>query len=330
VDALRGSAITGLGMALPARVVTNDDLATILDTTDEWITERTGIRSRRMATGPFAPPEPGAPASPPGGVGTTATLAIEAGGQAIAAAGLSPRDIDLLIVCTTSPDQAVPATSAAVSAGLDLRGGAFDINAACSGFVYGVVTASNFVGAGVDRTLVIGAETLSRITDFTDRSTAILFADGAGAAVIEAVPGESALLSWDLGVDGSLQSILYADLGGGLKMVGKEVFRRAIRVIVDSARAALERAKLGPDDIALFVPHQANTRIIEAACSRLGIPMERTAVNLDHTGNTSSASIPIALAEAAGSGRLADGDLVLLSGFGAGMTFASAVWRWGH
>jgi 3-oxoacyl-[acyl-carrier-protein] synthase-3 len=330
MDGMRGSAITGLGMALPPRIVTNDDLATILDTTDAWITERTGIRSRRMATGPFVPADPDAPASPPGGVGTTATLAIEAGGQAIAAAGLSPRDIDLLIVCTTSPDQAVPATSAAVSAGLDLRGGAFDINAACSGFVYGVVTASNFVGGGVDRILVIGAETLSRITDFTDRSTAILFADGAGAAVIEAVPGDSALLSWDLGVDGTLQSILYADLGGGLTMVGKEVFRRAVRVIVESAKAALERAKLGPDDIALFVPHQANTRIIDAACSRLGIPMERTAVNLDHTGNTSSASIPIALAEAAGSGRLADGDLVLLSGFGAGMTYASAVWRWGH
>jgi 3-oxoacyl-[acyl-carrier-protein] synthase-3 len=326
----RGSAITGWGMALPPRVVTNEDLTTILDTTDDWIIERTGIRSRRVATGPFAPPDPDAPESPPGGIGTTATLAIDAGGQAIAAAGLEPRDIDLLILCTTSPDQAVPATSAAVSAGLGLSGGAFDLNAACSGFVYGMVTAANFVGAGMDRILVVGSETLSRITDWTDRSTAILFADGAGAAVIEAVPGESALLAWDLGVDGTLQSLLYADLGAGIKMVGKEVFRRAVRVIVDSAKAALERAKLGPDDINLFVPHQANSRIIEAACSRLDIPMDRTAVNLDHTGNTSSASIPMALVEAADAGRLAEGDLVLLSGFGAGMTYASAVWRWGR
>jgi 3-oxoacyl-[acyl-carrier-protein] synthase III len=327
---MRGSAITGWGMALPPRIVTNDDLATLMDTTDDWIKDRTGIRSRRVASGPFVPPDPDAAASCPGGVGTTATLAIEAGGKAISAAGLSPGDIDLLILCTTTPDQAVPATSSAVSAALGTRGGAFDLNTACSGFVYGMVAASGFIGAGVERIVVIGAETLSRITDWTDRSTAVLFADGAGAAVIEAVAGDTALLGWDLGVDGTLQPILYADHGGGIKMEGKEVFRRAVRIIVESAKVTMQRAKVTPDDITLFVPHQANARIIDAACSRLGIPMERAALNLDHTGNTSSASIPMALVESAESGRLAAGDLVLLSGFGAGMTYASAVWRWGR
>ncbi|HLY83384.1 MAG TPA: beta-ketoacyl-ACP synthase III, partial [Acidimicrobiales bacterium] len=326
---MRGAAITGWGTALPPQVVTNADLTAVLETTDEWIQERTGIRLRRVATGPFAPQDPGAPASPPGGMGTTATLAVEAGRRAIALAGLEPRDVDLLILCTTTPDQAVPATSAAVSAALGLHCGAFDLNAACSGFVYGMVTASSFIGAGVDRVLLIGSETLSRITDWTDRTTAILFADGAGAAVIEAVPGDGSLLGWDLGADGSLQSILYADHGSGMKMQGKEVFRRAVRAVVDSAGAAMDRAKVVADDIALFVPHQANARIIDAACARLSIPAERAAIVVGHTGNTSSASIPIALAEAADAGRLADGDLVLFSGFGAGMTVASAVWRWG-
>src|SRR5579859_1468773 len=326
---MRGAAITGWGTALPPQVVTNADLTAVLETTDEWIQERTGIRLRRVATGPFAPQDPGAPASPPGGMGTTATLAVDAGRRAIALAGLEPRDVGLLILCTTTPDQAVPATSAAVSAALGLHCGAFDLNAACSGFVYGMVTASSFIGAGVDRVLLIGSETLSRITDWTDRSTAILFADGAGAAVIEAVPGDGSLLGWDLGADGSLQSILYADHGSGMKMQGKEVFRRAVRAVVDSAGAAMDRAKVVADDIALFVPHQANARIIDAACARLSIPAERAAIVVGHTGNTSSASIPIALAEAADAGRLADGDLVLFSGFGAGMTVASAVWRWG-
>jgi 3-oxoacyl-[acyl-carrier-protein] synthase-3 len=327
---MRGSAITGWGVSLPERIVTNDDLATILPTSDKWIFERTGIRSRHLASGPFVPADPDAPASPPKGIGTTATLAIEAAGQAMAAAGLSGRDIDLLILCTTTPDQSVPATSAPVAAALGLHCGAFDLNAACSGFVYGMVTASSFIGAGAERVLLVGAETLSRVTDWTDRSTAILFADGAGAATIEASTGETGLLGWDLGADGTLQSILYADLGGGIVMEGKEVFRRAVRVIVESAKAAMERAKVSAQDITLFVPHQANARIIDAAGSRLGIPMERTAMNLDRTGNTSSASIPMALAEAANAGRVNDGDLVLLSGFGAGMTNASAVWRWGR
>lgn len=326
----RGTAITGWGTALPETVVTNDDLSRVLDTSHEWIDDRTGIRERRVAWGPFAP-RPANPqlwTSPPGGMGTTAHLALEAGRQALDAARLRPEDIDLFILCTISPDQAVPATSAAVQHALGLRCGAFDVNAACAGFVYGLVTASSFIAGGVDRILLIGAETLSRIVDWSDRGTAVLFGDGAGAVVVEAVPGEGSLLGWDLGVDGSLQSILYADLAGCMQMVGKEVFRRAVRATVESSQAAMERAKVTADEIALFIPHQANRRIIESACARLQIPLERTAVMLDRTGNTSSASIPLALAEALATGRVSDGDIVLMSGFGAGMTWASAVWRW--
>jgi 3-oxoacyl-[acyl-carrier-protein] synthase-3 len=326
----RGSAITGWAMSLPETVVTNEDLSRYLDTSDRWIVDRTGIRERRVIYGPFAPrPEdPALWTSPSGGVGTTASMAIDAGRKALAAAHLGAEDIDLLILCTTTPDQAVPATSSVVQSALGLHCAAFDLNAACAGFVYGLVTAASFITGGAHRVLVIGSETLSRIIDWTDRETAVLFGDGAGAVVVEEVPGDSSLLGWDVGVDGSLQPILYADLGGYLHMVGKEVFRRAVRATVESSLAAMERAKVTADDIALFVPHQANSRIIEAACARLEIPMERAAVMLDRTGNTSSASIPLALGESLDAGRVADGDLILMSGFGAGMTWASAVWRW--
>ncbi|MDQ6616375.1 MAG: ketoacyl-ACP synthase III [Actinomycetota bacterium] len=326
----RGSAITGWATALPETVVTNEDLSRYLDTSDQWIVDRTGIRERRVIYGPFAPrpADPSMWTSPPGGVGTTASLAIEAGRKALDAAHLGAEDIDLLILCTTTPDQAVPATSSVVQSALGLHCAAFDLNAACAGFVYGLVTAASFISSGSHRVLVIGSETLSRIIDWTDRETAVLFGDGAGAVVVEEVPGDSSLLGWDVGVDGALQPILYCDLGGYLHMVGKEVFRRAVRATVDSSLAAMERAKVTSEDIALFVPHQANSRIIEAACNRLEIPMDRAAVMLDRTGNTSSASIPLALGEALDAGRVSDDDLILMSGFGAGMTWASAVWRW--
>jgi 3-oxoacyl-[acyl-carrier-protein] synthase-3 len=312
--------------------VTNDDLSRLLDTTDQWIRERTGIRERRVTWGPLAPPTPTIEerVHPPGGMGTTAVLALEAGRLALDRARLHPRDIDLMILCTTTPDQSVPATSSPLASALGLRCGAFDLNAACSGFVYGLVTASAFIGTGFDRILLIGSESLSRITNWEDRTTAILFGDGAGAVVLEAVPGEGSLLGWDLGVNGALQPILYADLDAYMVMEGKEIFRRAVRAVVESIETALERAKATPDDISLFVPHQANSRIIDAVCARLGIPAERSAIVLDTTGNTSSASIPLALAVAADGGRIGDGDLILLSGFGAGMTWASAVWRWGR
>jgi len=324
----RGCAITGWATALPDRRVTNFDIMTLFDTSDEWIRERSGIVERRHAYGPFVDAPP--PASPPGGVGTTGALAVEAGRRAMDQAGLSGSDIGLLVLCTTSPDQSVPATSSPVSAALGIQGGAMDLNAGCAGFTYGLVTAAGLIGAGVDRVLLIGAETLTRVTNFADRTNAFLFGDGAGAVVVEAVPGEGSLLGWDLGADGTLQSILYADLGEGMVMKGQEVFRRAVRATVDSAVASMERAKVTASDIDLFVPHQANSRIMTAVADRLGLPHDRIASVIETTANTSSASIPLALADAAHRGRLADGDLVLLAGFGAGMTWASAVWRWGR
>ncbi len=306
---MRGAQIKGWGSALPEKVVTNDDLAQTLDTSDEWITERTGIRERRVG-------------------GTTSGLAIEAGRAAMDMAGWSPESVDLVVLATTSPDQQVPATASTVQNELGLSCGAFDLNAACSGFAYGLVTAHGLIDAGMDRILVIGAETLSRITDWDDRGTAILFADGAGAVALESVDGPGQLLAWDLGSDGSLRHILDAEIGGYMRMDGREVFRRAVRVMVSSTEATLAKAGVTADDIAVVIPHQANIRIIESACNKLGIPMDKAVAILHRTGNTSSASIPMALAEAADSGRITAGDLVLIVGFGAGMTWASALLRW--
>lgn len=306
---MRGAQITGWGTALPEKVVTNKDLESTLDTSDEWITERTGIRERRVG-------------------GSTSGLAIEAGRQAMERAGWAPDSVDLVILATTSPDQQVPASASTVQHELGLSCGAFDLNAACSGFAYGLVAAHGFIDAGMSRILVIGAETLSRITDWDDRNTAILFADGAGAVALQAVDGPGELLAWDLGSDGSLRHILDADIGGYLKMDGREVFRRAVRVMVSSAEATFAKAGVTADEVAVVIPHQANIRIIESACNKLGIPMEKAVSVLQRTGNTSSASIPLALAEAADTGRLQPGDLVLIVGFGAGMTWASALIRW--
>jgi 3-oxoacyl-[acyl-carrier-protein] synthase-3 len=307
---MRTARIAGWGTALPEKVVTNADLAAVLDTSDEWIRERSGIRERRIG-------------------GTTSGLAIEAGQAALDHAGITAKDVGLLVLCTSTPDQQLPATASTVQHALGLTCGAFDLNAACSGFVYGLVTAYHFIaGGGVERILLIGSETMSRIVDWDERTTAVLFGDGAGALVLDAADGEPSLLGWDLGSDGSLRSILDADIGGYMRMEGKEVFRRAVRVMIDSATRTMQQAGVTADDIALFVPHQANIRIIESANAKLGFSMERTAVVLDRTGNTSAASIPIALDDAAANGRLEPGDLVLMVGFGAGMTWSSAIVRW--
>ena len=320
-----GCAITGWGAAFPPTVVTNDDLKAIFDTTDEWIFERSGIRSRYAATGPFVTDTP---ESDTLGLGTTATLAVESGQRALDAAGLSPHDVDALILCTTTPDLAIPATSAAVAGALAITGGAMDLNAACAGFTYGLITAAALMSAGAGPVLLIGAETLTRVTNWSDRTNAFLFGDGAGAIVLEPVEGPGALLGWHFGVDGTQVDLLYAELGSGMVMRGQEVFRKAVRATADSATSALERAQVDASDIALFVPHQANQRIMDAVADRLGISRERIASVIEWTGNTSSASIPLALVDAAERGRLQTGDLVLFAGFGAGMTFASAVWRW--
>jgi len=244
-------------------------------------------------------------------------------------AGIDPSEIDALILSTTTPDRAVPASSAAVQNELGLRCGAFDINAACSGFVYGLVIGHGLIAMGATKVLCIGTDTLARITDWTDRNTAILFADGSGAVVLESVEGGGQLLGWDLDADGSAERFLYAETGGFIQMEGKEVFRRAVRIMVDSATKSMIHAGVTADEIALVVPHQANFRIITAACERLGIPIEKAATVLHYTGNTSSASIPLAMNDALDAGRVKKGDLVLLVGFGAGMTAASALLRWG-
>jgi 3-oxoacyl-[acyl-carrier-protein] synthase-3 len=316
-----------MGIALPSTAVTNADLESLLDTNDQWIVERSGIRSRRAAAGPFVSPV--APDHPAGGRGTTAALAIEAGRNALQSAGVSADEISMLLVCTSTPDQLMPATSAAVAAALGVRGGAMDLNAACAGFAYGLVTAAGLITAGADLVLLIGAETMTRLTNWEDRTSAVLFGDGAGATVLQRVDGPGSLLAWDVGVDGSLVDLLYADHGSKMVMNGREVFRRAVRAVVDSATTVLERAGVEAEEITLFVPHQANLRIMEAVAERLGLPAERIASVIEWTGNTSTASIPLALFDAAKHGRVAPGDKVLLAGFGAGLTWASAVWRWG-
>jgi 3-oxoacyl-[acyl-carrier-protein] synthase-3 len=306
----RGGVITGYGIAVPDKVVTNDDLSLTLDTNDAWIRERTGIRERRIG-------------------GTTSGLAIEAGLAALEKAGRRPDEIDAIILATTTPDQIVPGTSATVQDGIGITGGAFDVNAACSGFVYALTVAHGMIAIGAERLLVIGSETLSRITDWDERSVSILVGDGAGAVVVEAVDGPGQLLSYRLGADGSLRHLLKCDHGGFLYMNGKEIFRKAVAVVVESSQQAIADAGLTPDQIDLVVPHQANLRIISAACQRLGIPEEKAVVVIDRYGNTSSASIPLALADALETGRLRAGQHVLLTGFGGGMTWASAVLKWG-
>jgi 3-oxoacyl-[acyl-carrier-protein] synthase III len=322
--------VDGWGTAVPEKLLTNADLEQRVDTTDAWIVERTGIRERHIA----APDD------------TTASLAIDAGTAAIKHAGITPDAIDLLIVATATPEQPIPHTGAFVGEGLGLRCGSFDLGAGCAGFVYMLVVGSSLLTTGnLDHVLIVGAETLSRIIDHDDRATCILFGDGGAAAVLSRSPDDGpGVLAWDLGCDGSAAGLLEIRAGGSrmpptpetiaageqyLKMQGQEVFRRAVRAVVDSALTTLDRAGVKPSDVAWFVPHQANIRIIESAANRLGFDEERTIVNIDRYGNTSAASIPLALAEAADDGRLRDRDLVLMSGFGAGMTWASALLQWG-
>jgi 3-oxoacyl-[acyl-carrier-protein] synthase-3 len=328
------AAIAGWGLAVPEGTITNADLeARDIGTSDDWIMERTGIRERRAC----APDE------------TTASLAITAGNAAIKSAGITPGELSMVIVTTCTPEQPVPETSSFVADGLGVRCGAFDVGAACAGFSYGLVVASGLVNSGANGPiLLIGAENLTRIVDPTERGTAILFGDGAGATVISPSvggPDGPGVLSWDMGSDGSAAHLIEVTAGGSrqpttaesiasgahwLRMEGSEVFRRAVRVVVESSNAALAKAGLTTDDVAWFLPHQANARIVTAAANRLKIPAERCIVNIDRWGNTSAASIPIALAEAADDGRLADGDIILSCGFGAGMTWSSTVLRWGR
>jgi 3-oxoacyl-[acyl-carrier-protein] synthase-3 len=304
-----GVRFRGWGIALPDRIVTNDELSLTLDTSDEWITERTGIRERRVG-------------------GSTVSLGVIAGRNAIEDSGLVVGDIDFIVVATTTPDRICPASAPMIAHELGLSCPAMDVNAACSGFMYAVRTAQGLLETGNKRILVIGSENLSRWVDWSDRNMAVLLGDGAGAAVLEYDEEQSDILSFVLGADGSAADLLMAEHGGYFQMDGKEIFRRAVRVVVDSAEQAMKIAQVSPDDISLVIPHQANIRIIKAATQRLEIPMERTVVTLDRYGNTSSSSIPLAFFDARENGRIKFGEYALMTGFGAGMTWASAVVRW--
>lgn len=323
----RYAAITGWGKYVPERIMTNVELSTMVDTSDEWIRTRTGIERRHIAD----PKE------------ATSDLATKAAWAALQCADVDPNELDLIIVATCTPDYHIPNTACQVQDSLGAsRAGAFDLNAACSGFVYALSMASQaIISGGNSNVLVIGAETLSRFVDWTQRDTCVLFGDGAGAVVLQASDKPSGLLSFVLGSDGSGGELLIMRNGGtrvppkgimsgdgGIHMNGKEVYRFATRVMGKAAKEAIDRARLVPDDISLFIPHQANLRIIDSAAKHLGIPMERVFVNVQNYGNTSSASIPIALCEAIEEGRMQPGDNICVVGFGAGLTWAAATIRW--
>jgi 3-oxoacyl-[acyl-carrier-protein] synthase-3 len=316
--------ITGLGAHVPSRVLTNDELATIVDTTDEWITERTGIKERRIA----APEE------------ALTDIAMPAALAALAQAGVDAKDVDLLVCATVTPDMMFPTSSALLADALGAPdAAAYDLLAGCTGFMYALAQAYGMIAAGLsERALVVGGDVLSKILDWTDRSTLVLFGDGAGAVVLERTP-QRGFLGFELGADGgggihlslpgSGSRRMDEAVGNGyVHMNGREVFKFATRVLVSSAEAVLERCGVSVDEVDVYVPHQANVRIMDHAARKLGIPRERMVVNVDRYGNTSSGSIPLALADAQREGRLKKGDLVLMTGMGAGLTWGSGLMEW--
>jgi 3-oxoacyl-[acyl-carrier-protein] synthase III len=324
-----GVRIAGVGHYVPQRVLTNSDLEQMFDTSDEWITTRTGMKERHIA----APDEP------------TSDVALGAARAALADAGLEAGAIGCIIVATVTPDYAFPATACIVGAKLGIQGvPGFDMEIACSGFIYGLTVAASMIRTGVfKRILLIGAEELSRLVNYEDRNTAVLFGDGAGAVVLEASEIDSYLGS-ELGADGTNPTDLYLPVGGTgaapitaddiackrntISMNGREVFRFAVTKMIQATTHALESAGLTPNDISWVIPHQANKRIIEAAAKRLDIGPERVIINIERYGNTSAASIPIALSETAAAGKLKDGDVLLFVGFGGGLSWGAVAWRW--
>lgn len=320
------SVVRGFGAQLPERIMENRDLEGIVETSDDWIVQRTGIRQRHIASENE----------------TTASLGEMAARAALDRAGMVPADIDLIICATSTPDNTFPATAVNIQNRLGMRhGAAFDLQAVCSGFVFAVTTADSYIKSGLARrVLVIGAETFSRILDWTDRTTCVLFGDGAGAIVLEAEEGagtiaDRGVLTAHIRSDGSHREKLYVDGGpsttgtvGHLRMEGREVFKHAVGMITDVIEAAYEATGLTSEDIDWFVPHQANRRIIDASAKKLGIADKKVVITVDKHGNTSAASIPLALNEAASDGRIKQGDLVLLEAMGGGFTWGSVLLRW--
>ena len=307
--------VTGTGRAVPLRVLSNDELAKTVDTTDEWIVQRTGIRERRVS----GPDE------------TSSTLATEAAGKALAAAGVSGAEIDLVVVATTSPDSPWPAVACRVQDAVGAKdAGAFDLSAACAGFAYALSVASAMIrGGDARRALVVGADTLTKQVDWNDRAVCILFGDGAGAVVLEAREGgERGILDSVLFADGSGAKLLGVGSGGTIHMAGREVYRFGVSAMPDACERLLAKTGLAAADVDLLVPHQANVRIIDSAAERLGIPSEKVFVNLERYGNTSGGSIPLALDEAVESGRLTSGMLVMTVGFGGGLAWGANLIRW--
>jgi len=322
--------IIGVGSYLPEKILTNADMEKMVDTTDEWITERTGIKERRIAREDQA----------------SSDLAMEAAKSALKNASLDPKELDLILVATITPDMSFPSTACILQDKLGAcNAAALDISAACSGFVYGLVVCNSLICQGQYKNiLLIAAETLSKITDWEDRGTCVLLGDGAGAVVISTSDNENeGLLASCLGAIGSAGKLLYLPAGGSrnpathetingkmhyLKMYGNELFKVAVKSLVDAAKDVMQKAKVKPEDINLFIPHQANIRIINATATRLGIPKERVYININRYGNTSAATIPIALDEAFKAGRIKKGDLVLLDAFGGGLTWGACLLRW--
>jgi 3-oxoacyl-[acyl-carrier-protein] synthase-3 len=321
--------ITGWGMAVPEKILTNDEISQMVDTNDEWIQTRTGIRERRIANDEE----------------TTASLATEAALHALQVANLPPFEVDLIIVATSSPEHIFPATACLVQDQIGaIKAGAFDLSAACTGFIYALnMAAQAIISGSMDNAIVIGSETLSRLVNWQDRNTCILFGDGAGAFVLQASNKPGGVMGATMRSDGSGSDSLSLPAGGSrlptsfdtilnglhyIHMNGREVFRFATRVMAQATREAVEASQLQLDNINIIIPHQANQRIIETAARSLGIPMERVIVNLDRYGNTSTASIPLAACEAVEQGRLNNGDYAVLVGFGAGLTWGSLVLQW--
>jgi len=305
--------ILGIGRYVPEKVVTNHDLEKIMDTSDEWIRTRTGIAERRIADDTI----------------DTSYMAVEASKKALEDAGISGEDIDLILVATVTPDRAFPAVACVIQEAIGAKhAAAMDLSAACAGFMYGMITAQQFIQTGTYKNvLVVGSDKLSKIVDWNDRNTAVLFGDGAGAVVMGAVSEGKGVLSFELGADGSGGKHLYQD--EYVMMNGREVFKFAVRQLGDSCLRVLDKAGLTKEDVDFLVPHQANIRIMESARERLNLPQEKMSMTIEKFGNTSASSIPIAMVEELQNGRIQDGDLIILVGFGGGLTWGAVALRWG-